>query len=864
MDKKAIAVLPAQQVLEQLRTSPEGLSSSEAEKRGAISGLNVLTKSKHTALGVLGRQLKSSLIYLLAFASIFSFVLGDLSDGIIIAVILLINTSLGFVQEYRSERAVERLSTFISMKVSAMRDGKTVQLDEALLVPGDIIFLEEGDIVPADCKLLGAENLQANEAQLTGESVPVTKMIQAGAEQPTTSGDASLLFTGSVIEKGKATAVVYAIGDNTELGKIASLSTRTRKVTQYEKSLQAFSSLLIRVVLVTLTVTFLAKLLLTSDFSHLPQFLLFIVALAIAVVPEALPVIATVTLSRGAMQLARQQVVVKRLSSLEDLGNITLLCTDKTGTLTEGKMSIQKIVADDPLRLQHFAAAILESPSETGTARQSSYDAAFLAYIPPDIRKQARGYRQLQALPFDPERRRRCIVIEDAHTHSRYLVVVGAVETLLTLSDCLGQHKEQYLADVTSDGKQGLRDLALAYRELPASGPIDIPQYEQHLTFLGFVTLVDPLRPTAKQTIQRAQSLGVAVKILSGDSREVAAYIGNQIGLGGDVYTGEELANMAPDELQRVMKSCNVFARVSPVQKYTIIEALKREHVVGYQGDGINDAPALKLADVALAVDTATDVAKESADIVLLNQDLGVMINGIQEGRTIFLNIDKYLKYTMVGNFGNFFALAILYLLALNLPLLPVQLLLTSLITDIPLIAIASDRVDSKEVIRPEKYNTRSLILISLVLGSCTALFELLYFALITSRPPLFVQTSMFLFLTLLQFIVIVSIRNHDYFWKGTRPSTLLASAVALACVVSLALPYIPPTARLFMFMPLPLQELAIVIGLALFYLVVLDVIKVWYYRRAHKGAVGSRNVQTSAQTERKSGPISSDIEQTL
>jgi Mg2+-importing ATPase len=289
---------------------------------------------------------------------------------------------------------------------------------------------------------------------------------------------------------------------------------------------------------------------------------------------------------------------------------------------------------------------------------------------------------------------------------------------------------------------------------------------------------------------------------------------------------------------------------VSPAQKYTIIEALKREHVVGYQGDGINDAPALKRADVALAVDTATDVAKESAEIVLLSSDLGVIINGIQQGRTIFLNIDKYLKYTLVGNWGNVFALAILYLLALDLPLLPVQVLLTSLITDIPMITIASDRVDSKEVMRPEKYNMRSLMWISLVLGAPTALFELLYFVLVSSRPPLFVQTSMFLFLTLLQFIVIVSIRNRDFFWRGVRPSKLFAAAVALACVVSFALPYIPPTARLFFFTPLPLQELAIVVGLALLYLVVLDVVKVWYYRHTDKDAARSHDAQPSAHSK--------------
>jgi Mg2+-importing ATPase len=391
MDKQALSVLSGEQALNQLHSSHAGLSESEAEKRRATSGLNVLKKSKHTALNILGRQLKSSLVYLLAFASIFSFVLRDFSDGSIIAVILLINTSLSFFQEYRSEQAVDSLSTFISKQVSVKRDGKTVLLAEALLVPGDTIFLKEGDIIPADCKLLTAENLQVNEAQLTGESLPVTKAVQAGAGQHTANGDASLLFTGSVIEKGEATAVVYAIGDATELGKIAALSTKTRKVTRYEKSLQAFSSLLIKVVLMTLVITFLAKLGLSLDLSHLPQFLLFIIALAIAVVPEALPVIATVTLSRGAMLLAKKQVVVKRLSSLEDLGNITLLCTDKTGTLTEGKMRIQKIVADDPLRLQLFAYATLESLNDADATRQNSYDVAFLAYIPPEVQEQA-GY----------------------------------------------------------------------------------------------------------------------------------------------------------------------------------------------------------------------------------------------------------------------------------------------------------------------------------------------------------------------------------------------------------------------------------------------------------------------------------------
>ena len=846
MDKQDILLLPEQKVLEQLHSSEEGLNQGEADKRRATYGPNVLEKGKNTAIRILGRQLKSSLVYLLAFASVFSFFLKDISDGIIIAVILLINTFLGFFQEYRSERAVEQLSKFISKQVLVKRDGKLILLDESLLVPGDVIHLEEGDIVPADCKLLATEALQVNESQLTGESVPVAKSAQAENEQHSTDGNASVLYTGSVIEKGEATAVVYAIGNATELGKIASLSTRTRKITQYEKSLQAFSSFLIKVVLITLAITFIVKLIITADLAHIPQLLLFIVALAIAVVPEALPVIATVTLSTGAAQLAKQAVVVKRLSSLEDLGNITLLCTDKTGTLTVGKMAIQKIVADDAVLLQKFAYATLESANEPGKTGQNSYDAAFLAYIPPEIKEQARAFKQLKELPFDPEARRRRVVIEDTITHTCYLVVTGSAETLLDIAQC--QRKMQYLEEIVEDGKQGLRHLALAYREVNYDTHFNILEHENNLTFLGFVTLADPLRPSTKQTIEMAENLGVAIKILTGDSKEVAAYVAGQIGLGGDVYTGDELEKMSPDELAGAVNASNVFARVSPTQKYAIIQTLKRDHVVGYQGDGINDAPALKLADVAIAVDTATDVAKENADLILLKKDLAVIINGIQYGRAIFLNINKYIKYTMVGNFGNFFALAFLYLLALNLPLLPVQLLLTSLITDVPLITISSDTVNSAETVRPGRYDARLLMLISLMLGSFTALFELLFFALVNFKSPQFIQTSMFLFLTFIQLIVIVSIRNHDHFWKGKKPSLLLSSAIIVAFVVSLALPYIPIVARLFSFTPLPLGELAIILALVLVYLFLLDLIKVWYYRAVEKDVTLPPHVQKFAQ----------------
>lgn len=834
MDRQDSALLSAQTVLEQLHSSEEGLCQSEVEKRRLTYGFNVLKKSHTRALQILGRQLKSPLIYLLVVASVLCFFLTDITGGIIITVILLVNTLLGFVQEFQSEKAVDKLSKFLKKHILVKRDGKILLLDDYLLVPGDIVLLREGDIVPTDCKLLSAENLQVNESQLTGESVPVAKYVWDEKRNTPKGSDGSLLFAGSVIEKGECTAVVYTIGNMTELGKIASLSVSTPEITRYEKSLQAFSSFLTKVVLITLVITFLVKLLLTANVSHIPLLLLFLVALAIAVVPEALPVIVTVTLSTAAMRLAKQHVIVKRLSSIEDLGNVTLLCTNKTGTLTENKMVIHHIVSDDIVLFQQLAYATLEPLNQERRKMQSSYDAAFLASIPPEIGEQAKVFRQRQELPFDPEARRRRVLIEDSLSRKYYLVVIGSAEPLLELADC--QKKERYLEDIVNAGKQGLRHLALAYREIPSTGHFNLLEQEHHLTFLGFATLFDPLRPSTKPTLEMAWQLGISIKILTGDSKEVAEYVAHQIGLDGPVYTGEELGNMTPEARGRTVTTCNVFARVSPSQKYALIQTLKQDQVVGYQGDGMNDAPALKLADVAIAVDSAADVAKENADIVLLKKDLEVIIKGIQYGRATFLNINKYIKYTMVGNFGNFFALAILYLFSLNLPLLPIQLLLTSLITDIPLITIASDTVDSEEVMRPEKYRMRSLLVVSLFLGAFTTLFELMFFTMIRMRSVLFIQTNMFLYLTFIQLAAIVLVRNQDHFWRGKKPSLLLFGAISLAFFLSLALPYIPLFEHLFVFVPLPLGNIAIIVMLVVAYVFVLDLCKVWYYKVLEKG----------------------------
>jgi Mg2+-importing ATPase len=831
MEKQAVARQPVQDLLAQLHSSEQGLRQTEVTQRRLQYGPNALKTEQTTALRVLGRQFQSALIYFLIVAAVLAFATQDLSDGVIITVILLINAGLGFSQEYRSERAVEKLAQLISAKILVTRDGTTTLLDVADLVPGDVVTLQEGDIVPADLKLLTAEGIQVDESQLTGESVPVPKAVQMG----TSDGEASLLFAGSTVDKGAATGVVYATANETELGKTAALSTSIHKVTQYEKSLRAFSALLMKTIGIALAVTLVIKVVLGGSASHWSLLLIFVIALAVAVVPEALPVIATLTMSRGALTLAREKVVVKRLSSLEDLGNVTLLCTDKTGTLTENKLTIQRLVSSDDQLFQTLAVASMERASGGQQGTQSGFDAAFAAYIPADIVRSAGTFTIVTELPFDPADRRRRVIVADSARGTCYLVVIGSAETLLTFAH--SPSKQQYLDEIAAEGKQGLRHLALAYKELAATertDSTDILAQEKDVTFLGFVTLADPLRASTAHTIVMAQKLGVAIKILTGDSKEVAAYVARQVGLlpdGATVSTGEDLAQMAPDAFARAVTTGHVFARVSPEQKFAIITALKAQEVVGYQGDGINDAPSLKLADVGIAVDSATEVAKANADIILLDSDLGVIINAIRYGRTIFANINKYIKYTMVGNFGNFFALAILYLLSTDLPLLPRQVLLISLLTDLPLVAISTDTVNSDELKQPDRYSARALLSISLVLGTLTALFELAFFLTVRGQVASASQTSLYLFFSFTQLIVILSIRNRDHFWKATTPSRQLMGAMALTGVLVLAIPFVHPIAGIFSFSTPLLSEVGVVVLMTLLYVIVLDLVKVFYYR---------------------------------
>jgi Mg2+-importing ATPase len=825
VNKDQIKKLEVNQLIEKLDSSINGLTDSEATSRLLKYGKNVFKNSaKLSAPKLILKQFKSSLIYLLVLATILAFALGDTSDGIIILIILLINTSLGFYQEFKSENAVEKLQKLVSKEILVKRDGKESLIAEQHITVGDLVVLRQGDIVPADIRLIKVTNLSVNESELTGESVAISK---------TTIGDNSIVFAGSTIEQGEAEGFVFAIADNTELGKIAHLSNETKKVTKYEQSLSSFSSFLVRVTFLTLAVVFILKMFIVRGDSSIIDLGLFIVALSITVVPEAMPVIATLTLSKGAMKLAKQHVIVKTLTAAEDLGNINILCSDKTGTLTQNILTVTDVTTDNLELFQLLAIASLETLDEKRKKFQSSFDRAFIDYVPKDLQKEADSYKRLSELPFDPASRRRRVIFTDHR--KTYLVEIGSVETLLTVSR-EHKHKKRYLEIIKKDGQLGLRHLGIAYKIIDYGPSYNILKHEDKLKFVGFAAMEDPLRPTTKHTINLAKELGLKIKILSGDSREVTHYVASEVGLinkNQAVFIGDELDNMSSEQFDETVLNNDIFARLNPEQKYKIINVLKKHgNTVGYQGDGINDAPALKLADVAIAVNNATDVAQESADILLLRNDLGVIVNGIKFGRTIFSNINKYIRYTMIANFGNFFALSALYLLSsTTLPLLPIQLILISLLTDIPLITIATDNVEVAELQRPSKYNTHALMFISIFLGSFTALFIIMFYTIVNEQPIGIEQTALFLFINLTGLIIIFSVRNKDHFWKAPEISWQLKTAVYSVGFLSIGIIYLSFARHFLTLTKLPLKILLITLVSVLIYLFVLDLIKVWFYR---------------------------------
>ena len=811
-----------------LGSSESGLAGAEAKARLARFGPNAIRSHGAQPLAVLGRQLRNPLLLLLAGATLISLIVGERTDAIIILAIVGLSVGLGFFNEYRSERVVEALHASIRHLALVLRDGNQVTLDVTELVPGDVVQLRVGDLVPADLRLLEARELECDEGVLTGEAMPKTKRAEPeqGADL-VELGLRSIAYMGTVVRGGSGSGIVLQTGPRTAFGKIAIRLGERQPETVFQRGLRSFSILLVRVTAILAGGIFLANSLLGRP---ILESALFSLAIAVGLTPQLLPAIVTISLASGARNLARKKVVVKRLISIEDLGNIEILFTDKTGTLTEGRISFQQAIDpsgapnDEVLRLGVMAAS---ADSTDPAASGNALDAALLANATPPP-----GFHQVDRLPFDHERRLMSALVETPDG-SRLLITKGAPESLLPRCASVPAGAQATLDRLFGSGA---RVVAVASREWEGAARCILAD-EKDLELKGFITFLDAPKADAAEALAQLKLLGIQVKIVTGDNVLVAESVCRSLGLDfGEAMTGAELEKLSDQELLERIPRTGIFARVSPDQKSRIIVAQRGLNKdVGFLGDGVNDAVALRDADVGISVDTGSEVAKDAADIVLLGKDLGILAGGVLEGRRIFSNTMKYVLMGTSSNFGNMFSAAGGSLLLNFLPMTPTQILLNNLLYDAGEMTIPTDRVDAELLQRPAQWDIRLIRRFMMFFGPISSIFDFLTFGVMLfvfhARGSLF-QTAWFSESLATQSLVIFAIRTRRTPFFRSRPGLALTAGTIASVAAGLILPF-TPLGRWFGFTPLPLGFLAILAAMVVVYLALVEVGKSFFFGRS-------------------------------
>ena len=830
---------PLDELERQLGASSNGLNSTEAAARLLRYGANTLdSRQKYSFLLKVLSRFRNPLVLILLVAAVISGFTGDVASLVIISTMVLLSVLLDSVQEYRAEQAAEQLKVSVALKEQVLRDGREITIRADQLVLGDVVLLAAGDMVPADGRLLEARDFFVNEGLLTGESYPTEKHVAAeGTANVDVAQAANAAFMGTSVVSGSAKLLLCATGNATQLGEISATLRHTPPPAALERGVYEFGILIVR-----LTILLVLFVLLVNAFFHRPllESFLFALALAVGLTPELLPMIVSVTLARGAMRMAKQKVIVKRLAAIHDLGSMDVLCTDKTGTLTEAKIAlIRHITLSGADSERVLELAWLNSHFESGL--RSPLDAAILEHassIPA-------GWTKIDEVPFDFERRRVSVLLE--HGGRRILVIKGAPEDVLKLSsryELSGENDTQpfdaaALARANTQFQtlceEGFRVLGIAWREEPASQTHVVVSDEHDFVFAGYAAFLDPPKASAGQAIAALERSGVGIKIITGDNERVTQYVCTQLDIPIEgLLTGTELASLSEEALSARIEETNLFCRVNPSQKNRIILALKRRgHVVGYLGDGINDAPSLHTADVGISVDGAVDVAKDAADIILLEHDLEVVERGVREGRRTFGNIMKYIMMGTSSNFGNMFSMAGASLILPFLPMLPIQVLLNNFLYDLSEVPIPMDDVDDELLAQPRHWDIKFIRNFMLVLGSVSSIFDFLTFGLLlwvfNATETLF-QTGWFMESLATQVLVIFVIRTRGSPLRS-RPNPLLAGTSLIVAAVGILLPY-TAIGRWFGFVPLPLTFLAALGAMVVCYLVLAEGVKRWFYRR--------------------------------
>ncbi|HSD57096.1 MAG TPA: magnesium-translocating P-type ATPase [Methanotrichaceae archaeon] len=825
--------LTAEEAMRQLGTGPEGLTESEAQKRLKEHGSNLLRPRKESNdLLLLLSQFKSPIILLLIFAAVLSIYLHQNIEAGLILVIVFISGLLGFWQERTAADAVARLLAIVQIKANVLRGGAEKEISVEDVVPGDIVILNAGDIIPGDCRVLESKDLFVNEAALTGETYPVEKMAEMLPEDTPLAKRRNSLFMGTNVVSGTARAAVVRTGKDTEFGRVSQRLEMGEPETEFEQGVRHFGYFLLEVTLLLVVAIFAINVYLARP---VVESLLFSLALAVGLTPQLLPAIISINLAHGARQMASHQVIVKRLASIENFGSMNILCCDKTGTLTEGTVKMHSALDVEGKESDKvFLFAYLNAFYETGFS--NPIDQAILQYRSADVS----DFQKLDEVPYDFVRKRLSILVSRDEEH--IIITKGALANILEV--CTSAQTSKGIVDIAavrddiqqtfSDlSSKGFRVLGLSCRKIEAR--VCLTRDEADMTFLGFLVLFDPPKKDIAETIASLANLGVSLKVITGDNKFVAASIGKEVGLKkGDVLTGSDLSRTSDEALQRQVHDVDVFAEVEPNQKERIILALRRTgNVVGYMGDGINDASALHAADIGISVDMAVDVAKEAADIVLLEKDLSVLTQGVVEGRKTFSNTMKYVFMATSANFGNMFSMALLSLFLPFLPLLPVQVLLTNLLTDLPEMTIAGDSVDPELIAKPRRWSIKFIKNFMVVFGLLSSLFDYLTFGVLLFLLHASVdqfRTGWFIESVVSASMVVLVIRTRRPFFKS-RPSKYLLAATLAVGAAAFLLPY-TALAKLFMFTPLPLYYLIIVAVIVAVYILTAETAKRAFYRR--------------------------------
>lgn len=829
------AALAAQQVLEQLGSSPAGLAGNEAARRLAELGPNAVRTHRANGWAVLGRQFASPILILLLITAGLSLFLGDATNSIVIGVILLVSVGLGFTNEFRAERASEALHDRVTHRAVVLRGGTTREVDVTALVPGDVVHLSLGAIIPADIRLLTASGLLCDESILTGESLPAAKdpaPVPAGAAL---ADLASCVFMGTVIQSGSCTGVVVATGGRAEFGRIALGLGERQPQTEFQLGLKRFSFLLLQVAIVLTTLIFIANLLLQRP---LIESLLFSLAIAVGITPQLLPAVVSTSLATGTRQLARRKVLVKRLVCIEDLGDMDILVTDKTGTLTEGRISFTGALPVAPetsdsglLTLGLLATEADYAEAKLSSAGQNPLDAA-LWDSPGAAAFDAARFERLDLIGFDHQRRRTTVLVREAGGRPR-LVTKGAPEDVLALC---GPTPPAVQAMLDEQFDAGSRVVAVAARD--AAGLVQLtPADERGLSLAGFLVFLDRPKANAKESLDRLEALGISVKIATGDNAKVAEKVCDDVGvISGGTLTGAEVDALSDAALAASARTATIFARVSPEQKARIITLLRQSGgSVGFMGDGVNDALALHKADIGISVDSATDVAKDAADVVLLDKDLGVLAEGVMEGRRIFANTIKYVLMGTSSNFGNMFSAATASVVLSFLPMLPGQILLNNLLYDAGQLAIPGDRVDREQLRAPSHWNIAFIRRFMFLFGPISSLFDFATFALMLfafDAVPGEFRAGWFIESIATQTLIIFAIRTRRVPFLRSRPSAGLVAASLGVVALGVYLP-LSPLQGLLGFDPLPVPFFLALLGMIAVYLVLVEIAKRWFFSRA-------------------------------